>query len=121
MSDRNETEAKRRQYTQEFKTEAVRLLKESGRTIAATARDLGINPNLLSRWHQEEHHAAARGTTRGTLKAEELVKLRRENELLRTERDFFKICGCQINRSLQHSPVVYLLEFHIPRSSSVVG
>ena len=44
MSDRNETEAKRPQYTEEFKTEAVRLLKESGKTIAATVRDLGINP-----------------------------------------------------------------------------
>ena len=92
MSDRNETEAKRRQYTEEFKTEAVRLLKESGKTIAAVARDLGINPNLLSRWHQEEHHAAARGTTRGTLKAEaeELARLKRELETVKKERDFLR-------------------------------
>ena len=92
MSDRNETEAKRRQYTEEFKTEAVRLLKESGKTIAAVARDLGINPNLLARWRQEEHHAAARGTTRTALKAdaEELVRLKRENEILRKERDFLR-------------------------------
>ncbi|MDA8415536.1 MAG: transposase [Betaproteobacteria bacterium] len=44
MSDRNETEAKRRQYTEEFKTEAVRLLKESGKTIAAVALAPGRAP-----------------------------------------------------------------------------
>ena len=38
MSDRNETEAKRRQYTEEFKTEAVRLLEESGKTDPALIR-----------------------------------------------------------------------------------
>jgi len=90
MSDANVTEAKRRHYTEEFKTEAVHLLKESGKTIVAVSRDLGIHPNLLSRWRQEEHHAAARGTTRTALKAEELVKLKRENEILRKERDFLR-------------------------------
>ncbi len=54
------------------------------------ARDLGINPNRLSRWRQEEHHAAARGTTPGALKAEaeELARLKRELETVKKERDF---------------------------------
>lgn len=83
------SEAKRRIYTEEFKTEAVRLLGESGKTIPATARDLGINPNLLSRWRQEEHQAAARGTTRMVVKAdaEELVRIKRELQTVKKERD----------------------------------
>ena len=86
------TETEGRQYTEEFKTEAVRLLKESGKTIAAVARDLGINPNLLSRWRQEEHHAAARGTTPGALTAEteKLARLKRELETVKKERDFLR-------------------------------
>ncbi|MHB8699207.1 MAG: transposase, partial [Sulfuricaulis sp.] len=57
MSDTNATEAKRRKYTEAFKTEAVRLLQETDKSIAQVARELGINPNLLSRWRREEHHA----------------------------------------------------------------
>lgn len=49
-------EAKQRnQYTDEFKTEAVRLVREAGKPIAQVARELGINPNLLYRWRGEEH------------------------------------------------------------------
>ncbi|MHB8744754.1 MAG: transposase, partial [Sulfuricaulis sp.] len=59
MSETNVTEAKRRQYTEAFKTEAVRLLQETDKSIAQVARELGINPNLLSRWRLEEHHAQA--------------------------------------------------------------
>ena len=81
------SEAKRRKYTVKFKTEAVRLQRESDKTIAAVAQELGIHANLLARWCREEHCAETRGTTRVGLKvkADELVKLRRENELLRKE------------------------------------
>ena len=40
----------RRQYTKEFKIEAVRLIVEEGRPIAEVARELGIGENLLHRW-----------------------------------------------------------------------
>lgn len=86
------SETKRRKYTEEFKTEAVRLLQETDKPMAAIARGLGINPNLLSRWRQEEHHAEIRGTTRPALKAEaeELVRLKRELDTVKKERDFLK-------------------------------
>ena len=41
---------KRRQYTKEFKIEAVRLIVEEGRPISEVARELGIGKNLLHRW-----------------------------------------------------------------------
>ena len=44
---------KRRQYTKEFKTEAVRLIVEEGRRISELARELGIAENLLHRWKKK--------------------------------------------------------------------
>jgi transposase-like protein len=43
----------RRSFTREFKSEAVKLVIESGRPTAQVARDLGITPDLLRRWKQE--------------------------------------------------------------------
>lgn len=97
------SETKRRKYTEEFKTEAVRLLQESGKPIAEVARELGINPNLLSRWRLEEHHAQARGTTRPALKAEaeELVRLKRELDTVKKERDFLRSAAAYFTRERQ--------------------
>jgi transposase len=93
-------EAKRRKYTEEFKTEAVRLVRESGKPIAQAARELGISANLLYRWRGEEHRSTRLGTTRAALKAdaEELTRLKRENELLRKERDFLKSAAAYFAR-----------------------
>ena len=43
----------RKQYSSEFKREAVRLVTESGLSMAQVARDLGLNDNLISRWKKE--------------------------------------------------------------------
>ena len=40
----------RRNYTDEFKNEAVKLVTEQGYSIAEAARNLGVNANLLGRW-----------------------------------------------------------------------
>lgn len=94
------SEAKRRKYTEEFKTEAVRLLQETGKPMAEVARELGINPNLLSRWRLEEHHAEIRGTTRPALKAEaeELARLKRELDTVKKERDFLRSAAAYFAR-----------------------
>lgn len=91
---------KKRQYTDEFKSEAVRLAREADGPVAKTARELGISANLLYRWRDEENQAKALGTTRGALKAEheELARLRRENETLRKERDFLKSAAAYFAR-----------------------
>ncbi|MCH7623243.1 MAG: transposase, partial [Nitrospinae bacterium] len=44
---------KRRQYTKEFKIEAVRLIVEEGRRISEVARELGISEALLGRWKKK--------------------------------------------------------------------
>lgn len=82
----------RKQYSDEYKSEAVRLVRESGKPLAQVARELGINDNMLHRWSREEHDAQAAGKTRGEVKTdqEELARLRRELARVTAERDFLK-------------------------------
>ena len=85
----------RRQFTDAFKSEAVRLTRESGRPVAQVAqvaRELGISDNVLYRWRTEQQQVESQGRTRQAVRAEqdELTRLRRENETLRKERDFLK-------------------------------
>ena len=82
----------RRQFTDEFNLEAVRLIRESGRLVAQVARELGISDNVLYRWRTEQRYVDSQGGTRQSVRAEqdELTRLTRENETLRKERDFLR-------------------------------
>ena len=86
------TRKDRKRYSREFKLEAVRLANESGKPVAEVARELDISVHHLYRWRDE---AAKKGdkTFPGhgkTHSQDELTKLRRENILLREERDILK-------------------------------
>ena len=87
----------RRQFTPEFKLEAVRLAKESGKPQAQVARELGIRPDMLRSWKRQAEGRAGfaaadvfPGNGHQPSQDEELQRLRRENERLRQERDFLK-------------------------------
>jgi transposase len=84
--------ANRRRFTEEYKTEAVRVWRESGKPLRQVAIELGLTPSALDRWAKQQKKAEQLGTTRVALKAEreELQRLRRENEQLRQERDFLR-------------------------------
>jgi transposase len=43
----------RRTYSVEFKHDAVQLASQAGVSVAQVARDLGIQPNMLTRWRRE--------------------------------------------------------------------
>lgn len=43
----------KRNYAPEFKEEAVKLITEQGYTFAEAGRNLGVNPNLISKWKKE--------------------------------------------------------------------
>ena len=85
-------EAKRRRYTDEFKSEAVRLVEDTGRPVAQVARELGISDNVLYRWVSEARDAHSRGSSRATVRveAEELTRVKRELSRVTQERDFLR-------------------------------
>jgi len=85
--------SKRRRFTREFKIETVRLLTGSDQSVTGVADDLEIHPNTLYKWiHQygENPEEAFPGKGRQTSEAEELSRLKRENQRLRMERDILK-------------------------------
>jgi transposase len=87
------TMAKRRTYTREFKIDAVRVLRTSGKSQAQVARDLGIPASCLSHWkreYAEEGTEAFPGQGRLKPEDEEIRRLRRELEIAQQERDILK-------------------------------
>ena len=84
---------KRKVYSAEFKQEAVRLITEQRYGVAETARNLGINVNMLRRWKQEyttNTPAAFPDNGRLSSAQEALHQLRDEVKRLRMERDILK-------------------------------
>ncbi len=83
----------RSKYTKEFKLDALRMMQESHRPVAELARELGINKNMLYRWHHELVDGAKESFPgNGKLKDSEteLARLHRELELVTEERDILK-------------------------------
>jgi transposase len=84
---------KLKRYTQEFKTEAVRLVKETGKPVPQIAADVGISDKSLYRWLALDGSGARKNGSRSALSSDEredLQRLRDENRTLRMERDFLK-------------------------------
>jgi transposase len=81
----------RKTYTPEFRREAVRLVVSQGLPVSKVAADLGVSRHTLYGWVdalREEIEASEPSPKRSD--AEELKRLRKENERLRMERDILK-------------------------------
>ena len=52
---------KRRAFTEEFKAETVRLIRESGKSMAAVARELGLSESAVRVWVRQASISAASG------------------------------------------------------------
>ena len=82
----------RRQHSDEFKAGAVRLVLEEQRSIASVAKDLDVQPSVLGAWVLQARADAGKGAL-GALTSsekEELARLRKENRVLKMERDILK-------------------------------
>ena len=81
----------RRQFTDEFKASAVRLVLDEGKSVGAAARDLDLTETALREWVKRARADRTHGRTGlTTAEREELARLRKENRELRTERDILK-------------------------------
>ena len=80
---------RRRQHSEEFKQEAVKLVFEQQLSVAEAARNLGIHPNLLRNW-KRRFEAENDDTSLTEEERMEIARLRAENRRLRMERDILK-------------------------------
>ena len=83
---------KRRRFSEEFKAETVRLVRDGGKGVTEVARDLELTRSAVQRWVDQAEIEAGRGPAGALTRVErtELVQLRRENLQLRMEREILK-------------------------------
>ena len=88
------TKRKLRAYDREFKLNAIKLYQENNKTIEQISQELGLPSNTFSGWLREKNQLGDRafpGKGHSTVPENEaLVKLRKEFELVKRERDILK-------------------------------
>ena len=85
--------ATRKQYSKEFKLDAISLVTEQGYTRSEAARSLGINPNMLGRWVKEsasDDGHVFRGNGKLTPEQKEIRTLKAQVKRLQMEKDILK-------------------------------
>ena len=81
----------RRQFTDEFRAGAVRLVLDEGKRVGAVARELDLTPSSLTKWVTQARADRTNGKTGlTTAEREELARLRKENRILVEEREILK-------------------------------
>jgi transposase len=80
----------RRSFTPEFKVQTVDLVRTSGKSVAEVCRELDLTETAVRRWLAQADIDAGRRDGLTTAEHEELSRLRRENRVLREERDILK-------------------------------
>ena len=81
----------RRQFDDDFKAQAVRLVLDEGKSVGSVARDLDLTESNLRIWVERARADRTDGKTGlTTAEREELARLRKENRELRTEREILK-------------------------------
>ena len=86
------TKRKRREYTKEFKADAVKLVKRGNKSAFRVAQDLDLPPSALRNWVKQAEIDAGKGAegALSTSEKEELRRLRKENKQLTMEREILK-------------------------------
>lgn len=92
MDEHRKAPRKRRKFTAEFKSEAVKLCRVGDRSIGQVAKDLDLTENALREWVRHADIEVGKGPPGALTQAEreELARLRKENRRLLIERDILK-------------------------------
>lgn len=77
-------------YSEEFRREAVRLLRSSGRSVPQLASELGISQGSLRNWAAQRDVDDGEAEGLSSAERDELRRLRRENKVLAEEREILK-------------------------------
>ena len=92
---------KRRQYSREFKEEAVELASRADVTIKEVAHDLGIHRSVLECWCRAANTVGGGAFSgKGQPRDEEVARLRRELARVKKERGFFARCGSVLRQGV---------------------
>ncbi len=88
--EEQQTRRSRRRFSDEFKRDAVEIVRSSDRSIAEVARELGIYDSSLGSWVRQDQ--VNRGEREGVSSNDKdrLLELERENARLRMERELLK-------------------------------
>ena len=77
-------------YSQEFRREAVQLLRSSGRPVPQLAKELGVSQGSLRNWASQLDVDEGKAEGLSSAERDELRRLRRENKVLAEEREILK-------------------------------
>jgi len=83
------TRRHRRKFTDEFKAETVKLIRESGRTVGSVARELDLTETAVRSWVKQAEASGSANTLSPDERAE-LRRLRKENRELRMEKEILR-------------------------------
>ena len=84
------TARRRRSFTPEFTAQTVDLLRTSGKSVGEVGRDLDLTETVVRRWLTQADIDAGRRDGLTTAEREERSRLRRENRVLREEREILR-------------------------------
>ena len=83
--------SKRKRYSPEYKRELVELVRRSQSSCRKIALEVGVNPNMLTRWVREADAGGGKAFPGGGIpRDEEMARLKRELSKVTKERDFLK-------------------------------
>ncbi len=92
------TPRKKRIFTAEQKAEAVRIVEQSGKSIAQVAKEMGLTPSALRKWVKQAR-IDEKGSPEGTLTSperQEFNRIKRELKRVEMERDFLVLQGFSV-------------------------
>ncbi len=82
---------RRNKYDRDFKLNAIRLCEERGKKQRDFEKEMGIGEGCISHWKREFNESKEQAFPgNGIPRDQEIARLKRENEILRQERDILK-------------------------------